>query len=253
MVGGIDKSGKGTAAGAMIDWVRSSGKNVFDLVAYQKEKNHLPDFEEMMQVQPETEFVFSGEPTYSWIGKAIRQEVIADNNRDYDARHTAELFSFDRMLLYRRLLLPALAAGIGWIQERGVETSDAYQPVQAKHQGKDLPRSYVRGLDGNKFAMQHRPDLLVLVHCDALVAFNRKRPEKDDNCSFEKRVDFLRDAEAAYRDIQTSQYFKDHGSHVIEIDTSTWQPDQTRTESVALLRQYLSSVPPKFSAVNTPI
>ncbi|MFH1430835.1 MAG: hypothetical protein ABIG71_04975, partial [Candidatus Uhrbacteria bacterium] len=132
----------------------------------------------------DVDVIVSGEPTYAWAGAVIREELIRDNNRPYSAIRTAEAFALDRLVLYRRVLLPARAAGKTIIQERSVTSSIAYQPIQAE----PVTLEQLLALEGNAFCLNHAPDLCIIVSTDPARAIQRLqlRTEKQDDAIFEK-------------------------------------------------------------------
>src|SRR3989344_4730157 len=131
---GVDGTGKGVAIDSIADALRAEGLVVLDLCHFRKKYPSLPKwtdkpFSENSSIPLNSfDVLISEEPTYSWIGAALLQEVIAKNSRQYSAHMTAELYAADRMLLYQRVLLPALEAGKHVIQSRCVLSSMAYQP-----------------------------------------------------------------------------------------------------------------------------
>jgi len=128
MVDGIDGSGKGTIIQHFGQWAKKRKMKVLDLRKYGQKYHSLPDPAELKKY----DVILSAEPTFSLIGRAIREELVKDNKRDYSAHATAQAFSLDRYLLYQRIIIPALKLGKHIFQERGVTTSIAYQPLQAE-------------------------------------------------------------------------------------------------------------------------
>src|SRR3989338_2432557 len=154
IVEGLDSSGKGTILKGIEEWAVSSGLKTFNLSEYSKEHKKLPEPEEIAGFDA----VRSDEPTYSYAGQAIREEIInSSSNRAYSALSAAQAFALDREILYRKVIIPALKAGKHVFQERGVTSSIVYQPVQGSMQ-----LSEVLKLPGNKLAMQNAPDLLII-------------------------------------------------------------------------------------------
>ncbi|MDO8621983.1 MAG: hypothetical protein Q7R80_02030 [bacterium] len=180
IVDGIDGCGKGTIADALAAARRAEGARVFDVREFTKREHRLPEAEELADY----DVLISAEPTHTWIGSAIREELIRDNGRSYAARATAEAYALDRLILYRRVLLPARAGGKDIIQERSVTSSLIYQPIQREA----LPIEEVAALEGNAFALAHPPDLCIIVSTDPPRAVQRLqlRKTKQDAAIFEK-------------------------------------------------------------------
>jgi len=179
IVDGIDGSGKGIIIKALADWALAKQMKVLDLKDYWKTKHTFPEPKEITDY----DVIISAEPTFSMVGQAIREEIVRDNNRSYSAWTTAEAFSLDREILYRRVIIPALEQGKIILQERGVTTSLIYQPVQKE----PLELEKILDLSGNKLALEHRPDLLIVTLVDPKEAVRRlSERDKKDNVIFEK-------------------------------------------------------------------
>ena len=180
IVDGIDGCGKGTIADALAATRRAEGARVFDLREFAKREHRLPEPTEVADY----DVIISAEPTHTWIGSAIREELIRDNGRSYSAHATAEAYALDRLILYRRVLLPAREAGKDIIQERSVTSSIVYQPVQAE----PIELDTLLQLEGNAFAIAHPPDLCIIVSTDPPRAVQRLqlRRAKQDAAIFEK-------------------------------------------------------------------
>ncbi|MFH0804644.1 MAG: hypothetical protein V1916_00425 [Patescibacteria group bacterium] len=218
IIDGIDGSGKGTLVEALAEHVRTSGggSRILDLRTYGREQHSLPQPEELK----DTDTIVSAEPTFSLIGRAIRDEIVRHNNREYSALTTAQAFALDRYILYKRVILPALGMGKTVFQERGVTTSICYQPIQKEA----LSVTKILALEGNQLAMQHRPDLLILVKIKPEVAVQRlqARSGKQDQAIFE-RLDFFRQAQRRFVAPWFRKFFVKAGSRVEYVDTNVPQ------------------------------
>ncbi|MDO8599124.1 MAG: hypothetical protein Q7S02_03365 [bacterium] len=180
IVDGIDGSGKGTIANALAAARRAEGARVFDLREFAKSEHRLPEPEELEGY----DVLISAEPTHTWVGQTIRDEIIRDNGRNYGALRTAEAFALDRLILYRRILLPARRMGLDIIQERSVTSSLVYQPIQQE----PVALEQLLALEGNAFTLEHPPELCVIVSTDPTRAIQRLqlRTTKQDVAIFEK-------------------------------------------------------------------
>lgn len=179
MLDGIDGSGKSTIIKTWKDYLTAEGNAIFDLTDYWKTNGDYPAYAELKSY----DFIFSSEPSYVGIGKIIREELINKNN-NYPPRAIAESYSLDRLILYKKIIIPALQDKKCVVQDRGVSTSLCYQPTMEK----SLTTTIVSNLVGNKLALQYRPDHLVLLAIDPEQALRRLtgRSNKQDNVIFER-------------------------------------------------------------------
>ncbi len=211
MVDGIDGSGKRTIVEAMIGHLTEQGKRVFDIGEWSKVHHALPSAEDMT----DAEVIVGVEPSYAWIGSAIREEMVR-NGRGYTSHQIAEAFSLDRLTIYRRCYLPLLERGATIIAERGVSSSIVYQPAADP----SVSLEEVLGLVGNAFAMEHAPDHLVIATLDAKIATERlaKRSNKQDDHVFEKES-FLRVLDERYHSAWLQKLFTDRGTQIHFLET----------------------------------
>ncbi len=229
IVDGIDGSGKGTVVDAYAAWALRQGLQVFDVRAFAKEHQRLPEPAEWKG----SDVLVSAEPTHCGIGRVIREEIVKDNGRHYTGRTAAEAFALDRLVLHVQVILPALAAGLLVLQERGVSSSIAYQPLQGLITLPQLLR-----LEGNRFALAHRPDLLLIPVCPIAVALRRLGNRvKKDHAIFEKRA-FLTKLDARYRSAWFAKIFRQRGSVVGFFDTND-ALRETQKEAVGYINDFL--------------
>lgn len=229
---GIDGSGKTTIIKTWADYLEKQGKKVFNLVDYWKENEKHPKAEDLM----EYDVIISGEPTHAWIGKAIRDEIIQSGN-DYSAKATAEAYSLDRLILYKRVVLPLLNAGKIILQDRGVSTSLCYQPIQG-----NISMDFVANLSGNIFALEHAPDYLVIANIPADIAMKRLnvRYGKKDNAIFENKP-FLEKAQIQFLNPEYQKYFTDKGTKVEVLNVNT-EIDIMKTNALDLLKKIIKGL-----------
>jgi dTMP kinase len=207
MLDGIDGSGKSTVIKTWKEELERNGKRIFDLKNYWEKKKKYPLLEELSNF----EFIFSCEPTHAGIGKVIREELINKNNK-HPARAISEAYSLDRLVLYTRLLIPLLKQSKHIIQDRGVSSSLAYQPILDKK----LNIKFHLSLPGNQLAMLYRPDYLVLLEADPGLAMKRlgARTSKKDNAIFEK-INFQKKLARLYRSAAFKKIFASRGTRVL--------------------------------------
>lgn len=232
MVDGLDGSGKGAIVDALQAWAESKGMKVLDLRTYCRENNTLPQPEEVAQYDA----IVSAEPTFCYIGKAIREELIMATGRQYSAMSLAQAFSLDREILYKRVLIPAIKAGKYIFQERGISSSLIYQPVQEHIQLSELIK-----LSGNRTAMQFAPALLIIavVKPETVIGRLEKRGKKD-NSIFDS-MEFQRNIDSRFRSDWLRQLFEQHGSKITYLDTN--QPktmEETQAEAVKALEGFIA-------------
>ncbi len=232
MIDGIDGSGKSTAVQAWKDYLTAQGNAIFDLKQYWQTTGKYPELEELKKY----DFVFSCEPTYTGVGKVIREELVRTGT-NYPPRAIVEAFSLDRLVLYNKIILPLLADGKVVIQDRGVSTSLAYQSLQ----NPEFTFEKIAEFVGNKLALEHRPDYLVIAKINAQIAAARisSRFDKTDDAIFEK-IDFLKKAAGVFYSDQYQDIFKAKGTDVVYLNTEN-EIDIMKQEAVELLKKLISA------------
>ncbi len=230
MVDGLDASGKGTIVKSFGAWAAGKGMKVLYFNEYCRENHRFPEFEEISDY----DVLVTDEPTHSYIGQAIREEFIRNSDRKYPALSIAQAFSLDREILYRRVILPALQAGKTVFQERGVVSSVVYQPAHGR-----IPLSEIINMPGNRLALQHAPNLLLILKVRAETVIERLglRQKKDDaifeNLLFQKKL------EERYASEWLKQLFEQHGSNVIYLDTNPPKTiEETKEEALKIWEEF---------------
>lgn len=212
MVDGLDGSGKGTVVNTLKDHLEKKGKKIFDLREHCKQHTAFPEFKEIQNY----DVIVSTEPTYSYIGKAIREEIVKESERKYSGLSTAYAFALDREVLYKKIIIPAIETGKIIIQERGVVSSFVYQPVQLER----ISLRNIMDLPGNRLAMKYAPSLLIITKVDPQVVIHRLRErQKQDHAIFEKLV-FQRQIAERYESGWLRNMFESKGSKVQFLDTN---------------------------------
>lgn len=233
MVDGLDGSGKGTIVDGLAEWAESKAMKTLDIRSYCSEKNDFPSEEELN----DAEVIISCEPTFCYVGKAIRDELVRANGRQYSAWSLAQAFSLDREILYRRVIIPAIKAGKYVFQERGLTSSLVYQPVQEHIQLSELLK-----LPGNKLAIQNAPSLLLIAKVSPETVLKRLglREKKDysifDNLSFQRKL------HERYLSDWLRNLFEQHGSKVEYIDTDEPKSEaDTKREAVGIIEKFFNA------------
>lgn len=209
IVDGLTGSGKSTVLNAVTDWAIECGHRIWRLQDWQE--SSPPRFEDI----PDYDVYFTLEPTRTWIGSAIRHEL-SRTDLPYGGEELAHAFALDRELSYRRLIIPALAAGKTVIQDRGVSSSIVYQPVMSN----SVPVETILSLPGNRLALEHAPTALVLTKLPAAVAASRIAGRGGESKGVFADVEFLKKQEERFASDWFHKLFEEHGTKVFELDTS---------------------------------
>jgi dTMP kinase len=230
IVDGLDGSGKSLIVSGLAEHLKKKGKKVFELKEFWKTSHSLPEPEELYDY----DVIVSAEPTYSFVGGAIRDELIKSSRRSYSAHTTASAYALDRVILYKRIILPLIANGKTVIQDRSVTTSIIYQPIQAE----PLSLAKVLSLEGNKLALENRPDLLIITDAKPEVCIERlsRRSEKKDSSIFEN-TEFLKKAYKRFRSKWFKKLFEERGSKVVYLDASK-SKEEAVADAVKLLEEF---------------
>lgn len=222
MVEGLDGSGKGVVVNALRDWALEKDLKVLDLREYWKENEGFPNITEF-------DVILSAEPTFTGWGKKIRTELIK-NRSTATTEEIAEAFAKDRKELYEKIIIPAIKQDKYIFQERGLVTSLVYQNLQG------LELNTIMNLDGNKFCLEHPPDILILTIVDPEVVIKRlDKREKRDDAIFEK-LDFQKKAKQGYESDWLKKIFEDKGTKVIYLNTNPPStPKDTKNKAIEII------------------
>ena len=218
IVDGLTGSGKSTVLQAVTDWAVDCGHRIFRLQDWKE--SSPPRFEDICDY----DVYFTHEPTRSWVGAAIRQEL-SRTDFPYGGEELAHAFALDRELQYRRLIIPALEAGKTVIQDRGVSSSIVYQPVMQN----SVPLATILSLPGNTLAMEHAPNALVLTRLNAQEAAARIASRAGESTGVFADQEFLKKQEERFASDWFRELFESRGTRVFHLDTGgTLQESQTR-------------------------
>jgi thymidylate kinase len=257
IIEGIDGSGKSTVLNACRAWAEERGVSFFNVIEFSEREGRLPSVEEVGNATG----LITAEPTFCWVGKAIREEIIAKHEpretRDvkrettddsgvtrytlheerYSGWETAQAFALDRLVLFRRLIIPFLKDHPERIifQDRGLGSSLAYQPLQDT----SLNTYKLIDLPGNAQTLAFAPSLLILIRTEASAAMARLagRKDKQDSAIFEE-PDFQQKLVQRFLSDEVLGPFKQAGTKVAEVDGNAGI-DEVSTSVKGLLSQNL--------------
>lgn len=223
-IDGIDGAGKSTLFQTAREWFGDRILSIFDVTEFCRTEQRLPTFDEI----GDADVLFTAEPTHAWIGQAIRDEIIR-TDAPYDSRITAESYALDRAVQLNRIVKPFLQARQGrWvIQDRGLISSIAYQPLQSEqaHESELVTIPWLLSINGNAIAYDYSPDHFILLDLDADIARSRldTRGDKQDNARFET-LEFQRALSKRYQSSEVTAPFEAKGTLVHRIDG--WMPKE---------------------------
>lgn len=132
---------------------------------------------------------------------------------------TAQLYAIDRMTLDKRITLPALNSGKIVVKSRSVVSSLVYQPIQAEERGEKLTLNDVLSLEGNQFAIQNSPNILVIgtIKNPAELIKRLEEREKKDDAIFEN-INFQLKIKPHYESEWLRDLFEKEGTRVEYLD-----------------------------------
>jgi 2'-deoxynucleoside 5'-phosphate N-hydrolase len=232
----IDGAGKGVVHEAVKEWARERKVPLCDAISLSVHSDHIPEWEDVKQAFPDCKILLVAEPAFAWIGKIIRAELIQKGS-SYSAFATAHAYSLDRDILYKRLVIPALKDGVVVVSDRGVITSEVYQPVQAEtYNGysREFFLGCVRGMPGNQQELHHAPGMLLLLQVPVEVAMGRLTARmKDDHCLFED-LRFQQKVAAVYAGKELRNWYRRKGTEVIDVEVP---PQESREQTKHKVRE----------------
>ena len=248
VIDGLDGVGKGVVIEAIAADLEQQGARIFSLDRWWTNNHFLPEFNRDNLTNRAAYFdpahfdvLLSSEPTYGQIGQAIREEVIARNGRDYSARMTAQLYAADRLILHKRVLLPALALGKHVVQSRSVSTSLVYQSRQKLAEGEAaLSMEEIMEMEGNRFCLDNGPNVLIIPTIqDVQAVMDRLADrEKKDHADFEN-LEFQLEIKPLYEGSALREIFERRGTAVCYIDAGI-SVEESQRQAVEVYRaQYL--------------
>lgn len=227
IIDGIAGCGKTTILKATKNWFQESGARIFDLAVWNESHNSPPNFEDAAYA----DVLFTFEPTRTWIGSAIREEL-SKTETSYSAKSMAHAFSLDREIMYKRLILPALKAGKIIIQDRGVTTSIVYQSFMDD----SMSLKELITLPGNKLALENPPNHLILPEITAHEAFLRGQKRSESKGVFSENLSDLEKWNERFHAQWFQELFTKKGTNIHTISTETPLAD-TLTQAKQLFQK----------------
>ena len=243
VVDGLDGVGKGVVLDAIVAEFEKKDARVFSLDHYWKNHRNHPDFDRSCKSDAyvsldDFDVLLSSEPTFTQIGLAIREEVTARNERHYSAKQTAELYAVDRLILHKRVLLPALAAGKHILQSRSVSTTLVYQSSQNLSPGeRALSIEEIMRLEGNRFCLDNAPNLLIIPTIASVEEAMQRllTREKKDDAKFED-LEFQLKIKPLYENSLLRDIFEARGTKVRYLDAGI-SIEETKKQAVHLYKE----------------
>jgi thymidylate kinase len=265
MIEGLDASGKGVIQDALFHYLLDKCAHIFNVDNYggwarpadpngdviegrkaELFRTRLPEFKEFTHPHEDfqTRVIFTSEPSYTWIGAAIRDEIVQKNGRLYTAEEEIQSFSLDRLIQMQRVVVPALESGIDVIQSRGLPSTLCYQSLRAEDEGRDVSevRERILSHSGNQYQLYNAPDLLLIATVSDIDEIMRRMEArkvqgKDDKSQFDDYA-FQSRLHLLYSDPLIKELFESYGSRVeyINADISI---DETRRQAIDLYEAFL--------------
>ncbi|MFH1399068.1 MAG: hypothetical protein ABIG95_03075 [Candidatus Woesearchaeota archaeon] len=229
VVDGIDGSGKGVVIDAFREWCEANKLRVINLRDFYSENGCFPSEEAL----GECDAIFSSEPSYGCMGRAISEEMLKNAN-DYSVVSVAWAFALDREVLYNKVIITALKQGKYVFQERGVSSSLVYQPVQGRISFKELIQ-----MPGNRLALKHAPNLLIITRVEPQLVVERMKEKGELQEGVFRRLSFQRKVDQRYASGWLKQLFERFKTKVVYLDTNPPKSiEQTKSEVLQLWQDF---------------
>lgn len=242
VVDGLDGIGKGVVEQAVRNYiVERFGCGIFDTVGFSKGRKRMAELSDIFDI-PEFRghTVVTAEPSYAWIGRAIRDEIIKKGN-NYSVEAEIQSYSLDRLVQMRRIVIPSLESGLNVLQNRCFVSTLCYQCVRAEEEGMDLykVRAVILNHEATKLQCRYRPDLLVIPTIKDVNELVKRLEERDkkDNSRFEN-AEFQGKLKPHYGSSWLKDFFENYGTRVAYLDAGISEED-TRRQTVEIFSAFL--------------
>lgn len=230
---GNEGAGKSFFVSEVEAWAERENKRLFSLMDFCAREHRLPTPDELKGYDA----LLSQEPSPAWIGCAIREEMVFLSDRLYTGRQMGHAWSLDRLILYRRVIHPALESGITVFSDRSIASSCVYQPIREPD---PMPLEELLALEGQRLAFETKIDHMAIYLVDPEESLRRLKTRlKQDNAVFDKR-DFITQVDQRYRSEWFHKLFEERGTQIEIIDTTHTTLDQTKQLTRAFLERALS-------------
>lgn len=230
IIDGIDGSGKGTLLEYIKEFFLDKGQKIFDVTDYWKTYGKHPEIEQILL----SDVIFTSEPTYVEKGYEIRNKLIKTGTKA-TPEEIAMAFAEDRLSHYNNVILPAIKANKIIIQDRGISTTLSYQTLSSPN----ITIQWLLGLEGNRLAIEHAPNYLILadIKVDTALLRLNLRSDKQDGAIFEKKP-ILEKFTKNFKDSNYRKNFTDHGTKIIDFSTEVSR-DIMKKNILSILEQLL--------------
>ena len=255
VVDGLDGIGKGVIERALIEYEQKLGRAVFDTIAHSRGWDSLPELKDFWRPPvPHFNTIVTAEPTYAGIGKTIREEIIAQNQRDYSIESQIRTYADDRLVQMTRFANPARINGVRDLRSRCVAASLTYQVLGAQNRGMSLEeaRNLVLSQEGNQLALEWAPNLLIIPTIESAEEVikriqERKKNQKDDHSIFDN-LKFQERLKDHYEDAWLKELFEGNGTTVAYINAGI-SIQSTGEQAREIYSSFLETriIPEKFS------
>lgn len=216
VVDGIDGVGKGVFLQGLVEAAVDDGKKMYDVHRFWLNHGYHPPLSEIVG---NCDVVVTSEPTFVGVGKYIREELTAKNDRQYSPHVEAEAHALDRHILYEQLLLPLLDKGIDVFQSRSFSSSLVYQRQRALDEGRDLHMREILEIPGNAFCYAHPMDFLIVpTIADVGEAVRRSVSRKKNDQSQFENFSFQLKIKPHYESKEFRQAFERIGVSITYMD-----------------------------------
>ena len=250
VVDGLDGIGKGEVERALISFEQRSGKAVFDTIAHSKAYETLPELEDFWGIPyPHFNSIIVAEPTYEGIGKTIREEIISEKakekGRTYSASAQIEMYSRNREVQLKVVVIPAREHGINVFSSRSCCSTCTYQVQKATEEGKNLEKTLKEVLnhEGNKLQLNNcAPSLLIIPTINDVSELesrieDRGMNRKKDHAIFED-IKFQGKLKPLYESDWLREIFESHGTKVAYLNAGISEQG-TRDQAVEIYKHFL--------------
>ncbi|HBL39735.1 TPA: hypothetical protein DDZ10_03645 [Candidatus Uhrbacteria bacterium] len=229
---GNEGAGKSFFLAEVRAWAAREKKKLFDLILFAEQESRLPAPEELKGYDA----LLSQEPSPAWIGKAIREEMVKQSERTYSGREMGEAWALDRLILYRRVIRPALEMGLTVFSDRSVASSLVYQPITKPD---PIPLDELMALPGQRLALETKIDAMAVYLVDPDESLRRlEAREKKDDAVFEKHA-FIAQVDERYRSEWFRKMFESRGTAIELIDTTHTTTEETQQKTRTFLAHAL--------------